>query len=100
MKIRPVGAELFYADGRTDMETLIVVFRSFANAPTVVKVWNAYNLQPRNIYFVVFRHRGQFHSYIFSIIINSDSKSSSRNNKNNNGDDTQEEAVPPQVHSP
>jgi len=39
MKIRPVGAELFYADGQTtadrriDMTTLIVIFRNFSNAP-------------------------------------------------------------------
>ena len=30
MKIRPVGAELFHADRRTDMN-LIVAFRSLAN---------------------------------------------------------------------
>ena len=29
MKIRPVGTELFYADGRTDMTKVIVSFRSF-----------------------------------------------------------------------
>jgi len=35
MKIRPVGAELYHADGRTDMTNLIVFFfpRNFANAP-------------------------------------------------------------------
>jgi hypothetical protein len=37
-KIRPVGAELFHADGQTDSRTdvtkLIVAFRNFANAPT------------------------------------------------------------------
>jgi hypothetical protein len=33
MKIRPVGAELFHADSRTDMTKLIVAFRNFANAP-------------------------------------------------------------------
>jgi len=33
MKIRPVGAELFHADGRTDMTMLIVAFREFANGP-------------------------------------------------------------------
>jgi Fe-S-cluster formation regulator IscX/YfhJ len=45
MKIRPVGAELFHADGQThrqaegrtvrqtDMKKLIVTFRNFANAP-------------------------------------------------------------------
>jgi len=33
MKIRPVGAELFYADRRTDMSKLIVAFRNFVKAP-------------------------------------------------------------------
>jgi hypothetical protein len=33
MKFRPVGAELFDADGRIDMTKLIVAFRNFANAP-------------------------------------------------------------------
>jgi len=36
MKIRPVGAELFHADGRTGRQTMakvIVAFRDFANAP-------------------------------------------------------------------
>ena len=33
MKIHPVGADSFYADGRTDMKKLIVAFRNFAKAP-------------------------------------------------------------------
>ena len=33
MKIRPVGAELFHADGRADLTQLIGAFRNFANAP-------------------------------------------------------------------
>jgi hypothetical protein len=33
MKIRPVGAELFHADRRTDMTKLIVAFRNCANVP-------------------------------------------------------------------
>jgi len=33
MKIRPVGAEFFHADRQTDVTKLIVVFRSFSNAP-------------------------------------------------------------------
>ena len=37
VKILPVEAELFHADGRTDRRTdmtkLIVAFRNFANAP-------------------------------------------------------------------
>jgi hypothetical protein len=32
MKIRSVGAELFRADGQTDMTKLIVAFRNYANA--------------------------------------------------------------------
>ena len=39
MKIRPVGAELFHADGRTDMTELIVAFLNFVNLPK-----NAYQL--------------------------------------------------------
>jgi hypothetical protein len=31
-KIRPVGAELFHSDGRTEVTKLIVAFRNFANA--------------------------------------------------------------------
>jgi hypothetical protein len=35
MTIRPVGAEMLHADGRTDrdMTNLILPFRNFANAP-------------------------------------------------------------------
>jgi hypothetical protein len=34
MKIRPVGAELLHAGGRTDMKP-IVALRNFANAPYI-----------------------------------------------------------------
>jgi hypothetical protein len=33
MKTRPIGAESFHVDGRTDMAKLIVAFRNSANAP-------------------------------------------------------------------
>jgi hypothetical protein len=33
MKIRPVGAELFHEDRRTDMAKLIVAFHTFADSP-------------------------------------------------------------------
>ena len=33
IKIRPVGTELFLAEGQTDMTKLKVAFRNFANAP-------------------------------------------------------------------
>jgi len=42
MKIRPVGAELFHANRRTDMTKLIVTFRNFANAP---KNWTEVNVK-------------------------------------------------------
>ena len=32
MKIRPVEAELFHADGETDMSKLIIAFRNFENS--------------------------------------------------------------------
>ena len=32
MKMLPVGAELFHADGRTEVAKLIVTFRNFTNA--------------------------------------------------------------------
>jgi hypothetical protein len=37
MEIRPVGAELLYADRQTDMKKLPVAFRNFANAPKIHK---------------------------------------------------------------
>jgi len=33
--IRPVGAELFHAEGRTDMAKLMVASRNFANASKI-----------------------------------------------------------------
>jgi hypothetical protein len=33
VKLRPVGAEFFHADGWTDNTKLIVAFRNFANVP-------------------------------------------------------------------
>jgi hypothetical protein len=33
MKIRPVRAELFHADGQTDMTKLVVAIRNFAKVP-------------------------------------------------------------------
>ena len=35
MKIRPVRVELFHADRRTDVTTLIVALHNFANAPKI-----------------------------------------------------------------
>jgi hypothetical protein len=37
MEIRQVGAELFHADGRTDMTKLMVAIRNFANAPKTIR---------------------------------------------------------------
>jgi hypothetical protein len=35
MKIRPVGAELFHANGQTDMSKLITAFCRFVKAPKI-----------------------------------------------------------------
>jgi len=37
IKIRPVEAELFRADGRTDMTKLVVAFRNVANVPKKIE---------------------------------------------------------------
>jgi len=37
MKLRPMGAELFHADGQTDKTKLTVAFRNFVNAPKKTK---------------------------------------------------------------
>jgi hypothetical protein len=48
MKIRPLGDELFHADGRTDVTKLVVAFRSFVNAPksqtsvTLTRIYNVF----------------------------------------------------------
>ena len=42
IKIRPVGAELFHADGQTDMTKLTVAFGNFANASKTVFLELAY----------------------------------------------------------
>jgi len=47
MKIRPMGAELFHADRRTDTTKLIVVCRNFANAPNKITHRRSDSLQPR-----------------------------------------------------
>jgi hypothetical protein len=38
MKIRPVGAELFHEDGRTDITKVKVTFRNFAKASKSVDI--------------------------------------------------------------
>ena len=40
MKIHPVGAELFDADGQMDMTKLVIAFRNFMNAPINLKDLN------------------------------------------------------------
>jgi hypothetical protein len=56
MKIRPVGAELFHMDGRTDMTKLIVGFRNFANAPKNLRN-NNMNITVANLMKSVHRSR-------------------------------------------
>ena len=41
MKILPMGAEFFYADGHTDVTKLIVACRNFANASKKNVYWSS-----------------------------------------------------------
>ena len=51
MKILPVTAGLFYADGRTDMTVQIVVFRNFVKGLTTVIPASAHSsLEDRFLY--------------------------------------------------
>jgi uncharacterized RDD family membrane protein YckC len=45
MKIRPVGAELFHADGRTDVTKQVIAFRNFAKALKNVIIFDFYLLE-------------------------------------------------------
>jgi hypothetical protein len=55
IKIRPVGAELFHADGLTDMTKLTVTSRSSANAPNMISGF-AYCFD-RELFFFAFRRK-------------------------------------------
>jgi hypothetical protein len=63
MKILPVGAELFHADGQTDMTKLIVAFRKIAKKPKNCKSSSYHNgvindpgiMEPDTAYFPTFR---------------------------------------------
>ena len=47
MKIHPVGAELFHADGQTDRTKLIVAFLNSSNAPKnegLIRSWDLIHL--------------------------------------------------------
>ena len=48
MKIRPVGAELFQADRRTDMNQQIVAFRNSANALKIDLYLKQLDIRPIN----------------------------------------------------
>jgi len=61
MKIRPVRAELFHADGRTDTTKLIVAFRNLVNAPKKKlssvrqkKLQTSSTLHANNIYIYIY----------------------------------------------
>jgi hypothetical protein len=62
MKIRPVGAELFHAEGQTDMTEPIVAFRYFARAPNNA----AYPPPPRSVTHI---HLRQYISWGYYLII-------------------------------
>jgi hypothetical protein len=63
MKIRPVGAELFYADGRTDRRTnmkLTAAFRRFEKAP-INEAENTMLWCPLCASFQILKHLNELH---------------------------------------
>ena len=60
MKIRPVGAELFHADGRTDMTKLIVAFRNFSKAPKTGTFPQTFLLKFKNKFIVSTRKKNLY----------------------------------------
>jgi hypothetical protein len=55
MKVHPVGAWLFHADGRTDMKDmkLIVAFRNSASTPKMLRIANIFLLQASKAIFLL-----------------------------------------------
>jgi hypothetical protein len=49
MKIRPVEAELFHTDGRTDLTKLIVAFRNIVKTPKSVYINTLIKFRSSNI---------------------------------------------------
>jgi hypothetical protein len=56
MQIRPMGAELFYADGQTDMTKLIVAFRNFVKAPKSDEIFCSFMFYMRKLLLKCARH--------------------------------------------
>jgi hypothetical protein len=56
MKIRPVGADLLHADGRTDVKKVIVPFRNFTKAPKKVKVVSVHSMKTSEESTISFTH--------------------------------------------
>jgi len=46
IRVYPVAAELFHADGQTDTTKLIVFFRNFANAPGLRSIGVSWTYNP------------------------------------------------------
>jgi hypothetical protein len=56
MKIRPLGAELFHADGQTDRQAwLSYTFHNFVNAPKniIIKIQISYTELPKSLYQII-----------------------------------------------
>jgi hypothetical protein len=67
MKIRPEGAELFHADGRTDMTKLTVAVQNIANALKKCLFEYRYKKHPQNSTVVTSNGRKMIISHEFGI---------------------------------
>jgi hypothetical protein len=74
MKVRPVGAQLFHADRRTDMTKLIVVFRNFTEAPKTENTGKMSSSHHKNKQYINYHplwhinsHNLLYHRHLFNI---------------------------------
>jgi hypothetical protein len=69
MKIRPVGADLFHADVRTDRQTvmtmIIVDFRNFSKAPKLC--WTGYMKHKQPFLWPQYIGASRFHRYWYDL---------------------------------
>jgi hypothetical protein len=56
MKIRPVGVELYHADGRTDMTKVIGAFHNLAKAPKHASILNVIYQVSHNADYQIFKY--------------------------------------------
>jgi len=69
MKILPVGAKLFHANGQTDMSKLVIVFRNFEISPKNLSIFDhSVIVHGGKIFTSNFNSRRHAHSFLHSVL--------------------------------